>query len=216
MKTNNKKSVIVIGGGPSTLDVDRWFDLQTDEVVTVSNAYRNKHVQKTKTDYHFISAFTDFSCEDFAIWHKNSLECKFVREPFHLAGRTPKGINDFDFKHPIIDFNFNDGFRLGIVARVIIWLINSGDYSNIYFVGFDGYTPQGLSYHAFANMDFILGQVNDAGRMVYGSYLRYYNDFEKFYNHVKTLTKNTDIRLHNLGHGHEANILTRIHNDIEL
>ena len=42
------QSILILGGGPSTKEVDRWKDITTDDTMSVSTAYKNPDIRKTK------------------------------------------------------------------------------------------------------------------------------------------------------------------------
>ena len=199
-------SILIIGGGPSTLEEERWKDLQTDVVMTVSTAYLNKTIQKTKTDFHIISTQTDFSCNEFDKWSKFNPECQFVVETNHLW-KTPKGMNLFRFKKDPLKIRIEPDFKVGVMGRALTWMISTEQFKDIYFVGFDGYSKEGKAQHAFYKD--VKGVKPDA---TINSYEKFYELYKSFSEYLISFLKNKNVNLHNLGKGHPANILTDLNN----
>lgn len=202
METETKQKALIIGGGPTTLETNRWANIDRDFTLTVSTAYLNPIIQQTNIDYFIISTNTDFTSNEFNKWYKNNPQCQFVIEKNHLW-KTPKGMSDFTFNTPPVNISINESYRIGIIARAIMWLINTEQFSDIYFVGFDGYSTEGKGQHSFIQH---VKQLDPKAAV--NSYEQYYKSFQKYYNEV--LKPSSNINFHNLGHGHPSNILTKI------
>jgi len=195
---------LIIGGGPTTLELDRWTDVEKDVTVLTSTAYLNSHLQTIQTDYFIISTQTDFTSEEFKKWYNNNPNCKFVIESNHLW-KAPNGFNNFIFNSDPIRINITPEFGVGIMGRAIMWLIETNLYSTIYFVGFDGYAKDGSGQHAFHK------HIKELNRQAsINTYSKYLDNFTKFNSHIESIVKEKDISLVNLGKGHPSNILSHI------
>ncbi len=199
-------SILIIGGGPSTLEEDRWKNIQTDVVMSVSTGYLNETVQNTKTDFHIISTQTDFTCEEFKKWNNYNPDCQFVIETNHLW-KSPKGMNSFTFKKDPVRINIIPEFRVGVMGRAITWMILAEQFKDIYFVGFDGYTKDGKAQHAFYKN---IKGVNPEATI--NTYEKFYEHYKLFSEYLSSILKDRDVNLYNLGKGHPANILTDLNN----
>jgi len=197
------ESVLIIGGGPSTLDTHRWVDLNVDYKITVSTAYLNETIRNTEIDCYVISVQTDFNSDHFKEWYDNNPNCQFIIEDNHFW-KLPNGFSNFNPKTPITHININENFTLGILPRIIIWLIKTKQFSDIYFVGLDGYSEDGKAQHAFIkNKNQI--DINAAHTKTYDMVYSHFNRFYEYITHNKG-----NVKLHNVGYGHDSNILTKL------
>ena len=197
------QSILILGGGPSTAEVDRWKDIETDHTMSVSTAYRNPNIRKTKLTHFTISVQTDFTSDEFKEWYTINEDCQFVIEQNHLW-KQPNGFSSMKFKKEPIRVSIQQEFALGIVPRMLVWAIDSG-YEDIYFTGLDGYAPDGSGGHAFRTD--ITKLDPNATLNTYDIYLK---NFLNLYTYLDDRLENSSIRLHNLGKGHPSNILSHI------
>lgn len=198
------RSALIIGGGPTTLEKDRWQHLNVDDTITVSTAYLNTDLHQVKSDYHIISTQTDFNNENFIKWYTNNKECRFVIESNHLW-RMPNGMDNFIFNEAPIQISISPEFGVGIMARAIMWLINTKAYSVVNFVGFDGYAKDGTGQHAFHKH---VSKIDEKASI--NNYEKYLSNFTNFNTHIESIVEDRSIKLINLGKGHPSNVLSHI------
>jgi hypothetical protein len=197
------QSILILGGGPSTKEVDRWKDITTDDIMSVSTAYKNPDIRKTKLTHYAISVQTDFTSEEFKEWYSINNDCQFIIEQNHLW-RQPNGFSSMKFKKDPLSIAIKQEFSLGIVPRMILWAI-ANQYEDIYFTGLDGYAPDGSGGHAFRT------DINKLDpNATLNTYDIYLTNFLKLYTYLQDIEENSSIRLHNLGKGHPCNILSHI------
>lgn len=196
--------VLIIGGGPTTLEVERWQKyVDNSTVITVSTAYKNPLLRRTKSDYHVVSTQTDFTCKEFQEWYKFNPNVNFIIETNHLW-KAPKGMNDFEFNQSQSGIAVEPDFKIGIVGRLIQYIVTEPLWDEVYFVGLDGYAKDGSGQHAYHTE---VKKLDPEAR--YNTYDQYLNNYKNFVKYIETNITDR-VKLFNLGKGHPANILSHI------
>lgn len=198
-----KSSVLIVGGGPSTLETERYRDLEVDLKISTSTCYLNPFLHTFNLDYHIVSVQTDFNSSEFKTFHSINPDLKFIIEPNHLW-KYPPGLSTLESSKRADKINISVDYRIGIAARAIIAFIILG-FRDIYFVGFDGYSPAGEAQHAF---------LKDKSKMdsaaTVNTYDKMLENFKRFFKLTEELGEHYTFKLHNLGQGHPSNIPTTL------
>jgi hypothetical protein len=199
----DETSVLIIGGGPTTLEIDRFKDIKADCKVSTSTCYLNNSLHKIGLTHHIVSVQTDFASNEFRTFHHENPLMKFIVEPNHLW-KAPTGYKDVLRPGNYSTITIQKEFRVGIVSRAILAYIISG-FRYIYFVGFDGYSKDGKAQHAFLKNKTEL----DPSATV-NTYEKIYKNFEEFFEFVEDLRTDYEFNLVNLGAGHPSNVPTTL------
>lgn len=201
--SGSERSVLIIGGGPTTLEVNRFKDVEVDCKVSTSTCYLNPALHSIGLTHHIVSVQTDFTSDQFKTFHKHNPDIRFIIEPNHLW-RAPAGYKDVLKPGTWSSIEVTKEFRVGIVSRAILAYIISG-FEDIYFVGFDGYSKEGKAQHAFLKEKTEL----DPSATV-NTYEKIYSNFEQFFKFIEELREDYTFNLYNLGYGHPSNIPTTL------
>ena len=198
------KSILLVGGGPTTLEYDRWVDIKTDYKIVPSECYLNETMRNIVADFYVVSTRIDMTSIEFKEWYEVNKNIRFIIEPNHLW-KNPPGLEMLNDRDDLCSMNIYKDYKIGILARLVIGCIFM-KFSDIYVVGFDGYSKNGSGQHAYRKEIDKLDSNSS-----YNTYQHYRNNFEDFVKDYNTIISNGDynnIKLHNLGYGHESNILT--------
>ena len=202
------KSVMIVGGGPSTRDV-AWENLEADYIWTCNEFYKNEKFANKKVDLVSLAPLVD----DRLLGSR--LEQCFVDNrdliaafPADRSGFSSTPVLDFAAKYPQQSclYHTRYGSVLGTMNRLICLAIYAGA-RKIYFVGMDGRNvceSNGDLLHAF-----------DGNKPVPTWYQRYGDRFQirqfvVFYDYLLTLQQHFgyNFEIYNLGEGHEHNVST--------
>jgi len=213
------KTIMIIGGGTSTLDVN-WQNLDYDYVWTCNDFYLEPRVLSQNIDLFALSFTNDLS--------SSVLRSKLKQDkPFiyydKLGYRGKENSIEFKEFHKSIETDifemsipFNEATHLpngrknpktlsGITFRLInLALLTKA--KNIYFVGFDGWNKEFSNIHAFTKKVGL--KDSDTRRDYEGTDYSFMTVFTDSYNYFLTMPGYK--RLQNLGEGQDYNIGTTI------
>ena len=204
------KSIMIVGGGPSTRDV-AWENLETDYIWTCNEFYKNEKFANKKVDLVSLAPLVD------ARLLGSPLEQFFADNedvvaafPADRSGLSAQPVLNFAAKYPDQSclYHTRYGSVLGVMNRLICLAIFSGA-RKIYFVGMDGRNScesNGDLLHAF-----------DGDKPVPTWYQNFGDRFQirqfvVFYDYLFTLQRHFgyNFQIYNLGEGHEYNVSTNI------
>ena len=203
------KSILVVGGGTSTLDVN-WEDIEYDYLWTCNDFYLVERVLNKDIDLYFLSHTTPFN--DVLTNKLKGSDTLVFYEPYHYRQKQESeefinfqkdtGINIFGIDIPFHD-NLNvEGRKAGVTGR-LIQLAMYTDASKIYFVGFDGFNKEFSNRHAFTKH---VGLKESDLRRDWKN--EYYEVFVEAYCYLVNIGGFQ--RLQNLGEGFDYNLGTEI------
>lgn len=186
------KSVLIIGGGPSTDEV-QWEKLEVDYKWSCTNFFMNLLLQKTELDLVALGNLQDYRNNDLLNYLDTYTNCKVLFETNYLYPDTLSYNQDFvDRYNDRIFYGQLDKQYTGIVgppARLITLAANLG-FKDVYFVGIDGFDPNFKNVHSFTKEEGLReGASHNSYDLYYGAHTsfgeRIYHDFGdkvNFYN----------------------------------
>mgnify|MGYP003978826579 CR=1 FL=1 len=184
--------ILIIGGGPSTLDT--YLDqvrLGSDQVWACNNFHQSEVLKNITIDVASIGPTVDTTDKEFKNrTEKDSTLCLLD------GGVTPYRSEDIPQKSAIYHTRYFS--KLGMIPRMIVLAAQLGA-KEISVVGFDGY-PDGHK-HAFENGKNEGNQHNTILEALYNRQIILFWEY---------VTSITDARINNLGEGHIANQSTEI------
>jgi len=188
--STSKSEVLIIGGGPSTLDVD--WNTKGKQVWTCNNFHQSEKLKNTKIDVAVIGPTVDTSDPEFL---------KRVKRDGTLClidgGVTPHRNGDQMPPNPAL-YHTRYFSKLGMTPRLIALAAHLGA-KGISVVGFDGY-PNGHA-HAFEAGKNIDNKYNASIASLYNRQIILFWEY---------ITSITDVNIRNLGEDHPANQSTEI------
>ena len=210
-KNYQNKSVLIIGGGPSTIEVN-WHDLSVDYKWSCTNFFLNDDITKHNLDLVTLGNLQDYRNESLLNYLDKYKDCKILFEKNYLYPSTLTDNREFVERYQDrIHFGELDKKYTTIVgppARLITLAANLG-FSDIYFVGIDGFDKQLKNDHAFTSEK---GLREGA---VHSTYDVYYDAHTTFANRIFT-DFGSRVRFYNLGeavkYGH--NIISNVSKDL--
>ena len=142
-------SVFIVGGGPSTLNVD--FEKYSEiPKWTMNNYFKNEKI-KNLDNIQLVSFLDDINLDDEDLWRSvkknDSIVMQEISDPNYGNTRSNKIISKAG-KENASYFCTRYRSRLGIGPRLLILATQLG-IKNIYFSGFDGYDISSEKTHAF-------------------------------------------------------------------
>lgn len=170
------KSVLIIGGGPSTLDV-KWENLETDYVWSCNSFFMNEKILKQDLDLFALGNLQDWSHPNLIEYldaHPNAkvlIENNYIY-PSKLSSNT-MFIKKYRDRIHYGELNKNATRIVGPPARMVILAANLG-FKEINFVGIDGFDKDLKNTHAFT------GETGLKSDAVHNTYDKYYNDHNFF------------------------------------
>lgn len=187
------KSVLIIGGGPSTIDV-KWQNVKTDYIWSCNDFYLNKRLLETKLDLVAMGNLQDYTNSSL-LEYLDKGETKILIEDNHIRTTTLQNNKSFYNRYKSrVHRGHVDKEYTGIVgppSRLITLACNLG-MSDIYYVGIDGFDKSLKNIHAFTNEDGLRGEAS------HDSYDKYYNHITEFFKRVyRDFGSRTNF--HNLG-----------------
>ena len=186
------KSVLIIGGGPSTDEV-QWNRLEVDYKWSCTNFFMNLLLQQTELDLVTLGNLQDYKNIDLLTYLDTYTNCKILFENNYLYPETLSYNQEFIEKYnDRIFYGQLDKSYTGIVgppARLITLAANLG-FKDIYFVGIDGFDPNMKNLHSFTKEAGLReGASHNSYDLYYGAHTsfaeRIYQDFgnkSNFYN----------------------------------
>ncbi len=209
------KSILIVGGGTSTLDRN-WDKLDYDSLWTCNDFYKNEKVRSKKIDVYQLGYETDLTSR--VLMDKLREDKPFIYyEPEHYRHEKEKSSDFIAFqqyiKTPIFamtidlgEVKFNPAQKSGATFRMIILAMQATKARKVNFVGFDGFNKQFSNAHAFSGR--IGLKDTDTRRDWNDTVHSYVNIFVDAYTVLASLEDNN--RLRNLGEGLEYNLGTDI------
>lgn len=172
------KSVLVVGGGPSTLEVD-WKRLDVDYIWSCTNFFMNEEIVKHSLDLISLGNLQDYTDNRLLSYLDNNINCKVLFEQNYLYPATLSNnlsfINKYKDRTHYGQLDKSYTSIVGPPARLITLAANVG-FKNIYFVGVDGFDPSLKNAHAFTKED---GLREGAAHNSYKSYYDAHTSFAK-------------------------------------
>ncbi len=206
----HKKTILVIGGGTSTLD-RRWEDTKWDYLWTCNDFYKEKRVLDQKVDLYMLGHQTDISSPILTKKLKRDKSFTFYEPVYYRGKQNTNQFKSFQeqigFQAYSMDIPYNDSVysvaqKAGATFRLIqLALMTNASYIN--FVGFDGFNKEFSNIHAFSKHR---GLKNTDTRRDWKT--GYYDVFVEAYKYL-TAMKDSH-RLQNLGEGLDYNLGTEI------
>ena|SRR6056300_114294 len=188
------KSVLVVGGGPSTLDV-RWQDLSVDYIWSCTNFFLNKDILKHRLDLVSLGNLQDYKNPDLLKYLDTQIGCKIFFENNYLYPSTLKENDSFinRYRGRIYYGELDKTYTtiVGPPARLVTLAANVG-FKNVYFVGIDGFDKQLKNAHAFTKEE---GLREGA---VHNTYEAYYDAHTTFANRLY-MDFGSRVNFYNLG-----------------
>ncbi len=195
------KKILVVGAGPSCLDVDWKSNIEQYDYVWSCNNFFNYEFPK-EVDLCFLGPTVDIKSENFLSYIKEYKTTVILE-----AGVTPyRNKSEIDFLKSSLDdklgwIQSRYFSKLGAATRLIV-LACALNAKSVSFVGVDGDLSK--TEHAFEP-----GKNNTSAKQ-YHLFKRQYVLFWEY------LTKNTTTDIINLGEGHPANMSTDISRKLKL
>mgnify|MGYP003627676048 CR=1 FL=1 len=193
-KQYRNKSVLVIGGGPSTLEVN-WKNLNVDYVWSCTNFFLNSDITSEDIDLVSLGNLQDYRDKRLTSYLDTHINCKVLFENNYLYSETLTKNQDFlaTYRDRIHYGELNKEYTgiVGPPARMVTLAANVG-FKDIYFVGIDGFNPELKNTHAFTNED---GLREGA---VHSTYEKYFDAHTLFANNIHRDFANR-VNFHNLG-----------------
>lgn len=207
------KTILVIGGGTSTLDV-KWESLDYDYIWTCNEFFMEPRVLLQPIDMYLLSYTVDISDQRLIDKLKGS-NTSVLLEGFHYRGKE----NTPEFKKFMEQINIpvhsvllptptkdqSAGCFAGAAFRLILTALET-QASKIYFAGFDGFNKEFNNVHAFTKHVGL--KDTDTRRTYEGTRESYVNVFTEAFKWFLHYT-NYEV-LQNLGEGFDYNIGTPI------
>ncbi len=213
-KYENKK-ILVLGGGPTTKTIN-WKKLDYDYVWSINRFYQNEDLFNIELDLIHFGTLVDFDDSLLREYlNTNGKNSSIYFESNHIRQNIWDYLQNSDFLNLYGDrCNFYmTKFKgcMGAANRLVL-LAGFTGASDVYFAGIDGFTRDNRRLHAFwkdgdTETKNVPGQhAEKGGDAVYG-----YSDFSEGYGHyvdyLNQITSDVGVKFHNLGEGHECNII---------
>lgn len=199
------KSLLVVGGGPSTLDVN-WNNLDVDYIWSCNGFYLNDKVSSVDLDLVALGNLQDWNHPNLTTYLEEHSNTKILLETNYLyPDKLSKNKLFMDSNKGRVYQGQLAKDATGIVgppARLMVLACCIG-IKDLYFVGIDGFDPQLKNTHAFTKEE---GLKPEAVHNTYEKYLKDHTFFaksiyEKFGNRVN---------FHNLGEKSKAHNIISI------
>lgn len=203
------KSVLVIGGGPSTSEIN-WKRVKVDYIWSCTNFFMNKNITQEKLDLVSLGNLQDYKDKRLLDYLDYTTDCKILFEQNYLYPATLSNNLEFVNKYKSrIHYGQLDKKYTGIVgppARMITLAANLG-FKDVYFVGVDGFDPSLKNAHSFTEEK---GLREGA---THNTYDAYYNAHTSFANNIHRDFVNR-VNFHNLGEAATShNIISEVSKD---
>ncbi len=203
------KTILLIGGGPSTNDID-WRDknFDYDYAWSCNNFFMNPEMDDMKISLAALGPTVNLEDERLINYVKNhNTLCMFE------GGISPFREHDVlikfreNFPEQVAYYHLRYFSKLGTIARQVCLAVFLG-VKKIYFIGMDGYPGKtGLDYkHAFE--DASLKKTNHDGRIF--SYHAIKRQYVIFWDYLLNTLQYHNVTYQNLGEGHPANLSSEI------
>ncbi len=208
MKKFNDKKIIIVGGGPSTNDVN-WENIDYDCIWTCNEFYKNDKLKNKKIDFVSFAPLCDSEL------NKPEIEDHFIENkdmiaafPVDRSGFSTKPVVKFFNKYTDQTCFYHTRYSpaIGSMNRLICLAIFCGA-KEVYFVGMDGRSScekDGEQLHSFD------------GKKPLPNWYKNYGDrfqlrqFVIFYDYIMKLKEDYNFQIYNLGEGHRYNVSSPI------
>ena len=207
------KSILVLGGGPSTTEV-KWENLDYDYVWSCNHFFLSEKLKNSNVAFITISNEVDISTnnEDLHAYlreNKNTICCF---EEINTAKTSISELKKFISLYQdrtMFSFTRYSG-KIGSIPRMIFMAMFFGA-KEINFVGMDGFSPESkrgdLAHHAFEK-----SKRFDVEELNYRNYIRQYVMLWDYI--LNVLNEDRNVKFQNLGEGHPYNMTTDISRQI--
>lgn len=203
------KSILIIGGGTSTLDVN-WESIDYDYIWTCNDFFLEDRVVSKDIDLYLLAFTTPFDSRlieklkgsNTAVFYESKFYRSRQNTPQFRDFKKESEIKIFEMDIPFYDHLHQDGQKAGAAFR-LIQLAMITEASKINFVGFDGFNKEFTNKHAFTKHK---GLKDSDTRRDWES--GYYKVFIEAFNYLIKLEGFE--RLQNLGEGYDYNIGSEI------
>lgn len=188
------KSVLIVGGGPSTSEV-KWESIDVDYIWSCTNFFMNPNLTNKNIDLVSLGNLQNYNDSRLLNYLDYNIQTKVLFENNYLYPQTLTKNSDFLYKYRgRIFYGETAKSYTGIVgppARLLILAASLG-FKDIYFVGIDGFDKNLKNTHSFTD---------EAGLRegaTHNKYEKYYNDHTEF---AKKLYENfgNRVKFRNLG-----------------
>ena len=200
------KDILLIGGGPSTVETD-WQEksFNFDYVWSCNMFFKNSIFNKLKVDLSAIGPTVNLFDEELIQYTKDnkmSIALEAGISPFRSQEELKK-IKSL-FPEQVEYFHTRYFSKLGTLPRMLCWA-SFFKVKNIYVVGMDGYPGKtGNKYiHAFE------GNKTDHGGRIF-SYDLHRRQYAMLWDYLLNMIEGSVTTFHNLGEGHPGNQTTDI------
>lgn len=188
------KSVLIIGGGPSTAEVN-WKNVKVDYIWSCTNFFMNKNITQEKLDLVSLGNLQDYTDQRLLDYLDFNTSCKILFEQNYLYPATLSNNLDFlnKYKERIYYGQLEKSYTgiVGPPARMITLAANLG-FKEVYFVGVDGFDSTLKNVHSFTKED---GLREGASHSTYDVYFKAHTSFA---NNIHR-DFGTRVKFHNLG-----------------
>lgn len=203
------KSILIIGGGTSTLDVN-WESIDYDYIWTCNDFFLEDRVASKDIDLYLLAFTTPFDSKLIDTLKDSNTSVFYEPNFYRSKQNTPQfrdfkkeaGIKVFEMNIPFHDHLHQDGQKAGAAFR-LIQLAMITEASKINFVGFDGFNKEFTNKHAFSKH---IGLKESDTRRDWKS--GYHKVFMEAFNYLVKLEGFE--RLQNLGEGYDYNLGSEI------
>ena len=205
-----KKSILVVGGGTSTLDVN-WENTQWDYLWTCNDFYKEQRVLDQKIDLYMLGHQTDITSPILIDKLRQDKPFIFYEPVYYRGKQNTKEFKQFkqaieipvySMEIPYNDTRYSVAQKAGATFRLIqLALMSNASYIN--FVGFDGFNKEFSNIHAFSKHKGL--KPTDTRR---DWKTGYYDVFVEAYKYLAAMPDSN--RLQNLGEGKDYNLGTEI------
>jgi len=149
------KSVLIIGGGPSTAEVN-WKNVKADYIWSCTNFFMNENITQKEIDLVSLGNLQNYKDERLLNYLDSNINCKILFEQNYLFPYTLSNNLEFVNKYKNrIHYGQLEKRYTGITgppARMITLAANIG-FKDIYFVGLDGFDKNLKNTHSFTKED---------------------------------------------------------------
>ena len=207
------KSLLILGGGPSTIDID-FSNLSTDYIWASNNFFLNEKFSNIKLDGLAVTPYMDLLLNKKLInfLDKNPETRIFFETERGDHNKDWDSMHEFMIKYPEKSFLYGTRYRskIGITPRQICLAIFLG-FKEIYFLGFDG-VRRANERHAFEGKKELPQWLKKFDR--YGGLYTEGMQFIQYWNYILQLRNGEksqyDFNLYNLAEGLDYNVSSEI------
>lgn len=185
----NQDSVLIVGGGPSTNEID-FSELRDIPKWSMNSYYQNKKINSMK-NIQLVSFLDDVNLNDKALWDSVKRNSAFIIQ--EITEKGMERINKIKENHDKCSyFHTRYRSRLGVGARLVILAILLGT-KNIYISGLDGYDINNSKTHSFETGKDYPGWLMSMGPVAQKQ------QFVMFWDYIlNTLAKSYNFKIHDL------------------